>query len=147
MANPCTAYITNKLEKGKEEMELYTHNHLPPHPLPTFCPPLCVLCTPYNHVPVNSTILFKTTWIRWVHVCSAVTCQLHFGQNDQDLLLTTVVTLGWNGHWSKSQHKKFTLERKILLLPPPGLEPEPSDIYRSINIYAFKFTRIGRFNV
>ena len=34
----------------------------------------------------------------------------------------TAVTRGWNGYWSKSQHRKLTLEKKILPLLP-GLEP------------------------
>ena len=57
-----------------------------------------------------------------VHVCLAVTCQLHFWQNDRDLLRATAVTRGWNGYRNKSQHRKLTLEKKIL--PPllPGLE-------------------------
>ena len=56
-------------------------------------------------------------------VCLAVTCHLHFRQNDRDLLRATVVTRGWNGYRNKSQHRKSTLEKKIL--PPllPGLEP------------------------
>ena len=37
-----------------------------------------------------------------VHVCLAVTCHLHFLQNDQDLLHATAVTLWWNGYWNKS---------------------------------------------
>ena len=34
-----------------------------------------------------------------VHVCLAVTCHLHFWQNDSDLLRTTAVTWGWNKYW------------------------------------------------
>ena len=68
-----------------------------------------VLCTPYNHAPVYSVILFE------VHVCSAVTCYLHFWQNGQDLLCVTAVTQGWNGSWM-SQHRKFILGERILLL-------------------------------
>ena len=49
-----------------------------------------------------------------VHVCLAVTCHLHFWQNDRDLLCTTVVTQGWNWCRNKSQHRKLTLEKKIL---------------------------------
>ena len=63
-----------------------------------------------------------------VPACLAVTCHLHFWQNDQDLLRATAVTRGWNGYRSKRQHRKLTPEKKIL---PPllrGLEPP---IFRS----------------
>ena len=55
-------------------------------------------------------------------MCLAVTCHLHFWRNDQDLLRATAVTRGWNAYRNKSQHRKLTLEKKIL--PPllPGLE-------------------------
>ena len=59
-----------------------------------------------------------------VYVCLAVTCHLHFWQNDRDLLRATAVTRGWKGYRNKSrQHRKSTLEKKIL--PPllPGLKP------------------------
>ena len=46
--------------------------------------------------------------------CLAVTCHLHFWQNDQDHLRATVVTRGWNGHRSEGQQRKLTLEKKIL---------------------------------
>ena len=36
--------------------------------------------------------------IHKVYVCLAVTCHLHFWQNDPDLLHATVVTQGWNGY-------------------------------------------------
>ena len=78
-----------------------------------------VLCTPYNHAPCH----FMQSHIRKVYVCLAVTCHLHFWQNDRDLLRATAVTLGWNGYRNKSQHRKSTLEKKIL---PPllrGFEP------------------------
>ena len=71
-----------------------------------------VLCTPYNHAPCH----FMQSHIRKVYVCLAVTCHLHFQQNDRDLLHATVVTQGWNGYWNKSQQRKSTLEKKIL--PP-----------------------------
>ena len=59
-----------------------------------------------------------------MHVCSAVTCQLHFWQNDWDLLCATAVTWGWNGYRNKSQHKKLTQKKNIL--PPllPGHKPK-----------------------
>ena len=71
-----------------------------------------VLCTPYNHAPCH----FMQSHIRKVYVCLAVTCYLHFWQNDWDLLRATAVTLGWNRYQNKSQHRKSTLEKKIL--PP-----------------------------
>ena len=78
-----------------------------------------VLCTPYNHAPCH----FMQSHIRKVYACLAVTCHLHFWQNDRVLLHATAVTWGWNGYPNKSQHRKSTLEKKIL--PPflQGFEP------------------------
>ena len=58
-----------------------------------------------------------------MYACLAVTCHLHFWQNDQDLLRATVVTQGWNGYRNKSQHRKSTLEKKILPPFQQGFEP------------------------
>ena len=78
-----------------------------------------VLCTPYNHAPCN----FMPSHIHKVYACLAVTCHLHFWQNDRDDLRATAVTRGWNGYRNKSQHIKFSPEKKIL--PPllQGFEP------------------------
>ena len=59
--------------------------------------------------------------IRRVHVLLflAVTCHLHFRQNDRDLSRATAVTRGWNGYRNKSQHRKLTLEKnkiKIIII-------------------------------
>ena len=62
--------------------------------------------------------------IRKVYACLAVTCHLHFWQNDRDFLRATVVTRGWNGYRNKSQHRKSTLEKKILPPFQQGFEPE-----------------------
>ena len=75
--------------------------------------PSQVLCTPYKHAPCH----FKQSHIRKVYACLAVTCHLHFWQNDRDLLRATAVTRGWNGYRNKSQYRKSTMEKKIL--PPP----------------------------
>ena len=50
-----------------------------------------VLCTPYNHALCH----FMQSHIRKVYACLAVTCHLHFWQNDRDLLRATAVTRGW----------------------------------------------------
>ena len=71
-----------------------------------------VLCTPYNHAPCH----FMQSHIREVYACLAVTCHVHVWQNDRGLLRATAVTRGWNGYRNKSQHRKSTLEKKIL--PP-----------------------------
>ena len=57
-----------------------------------------VLCTPYNHAPCH----FMQSHIHKVYACLVVACQLHFWQNDQDLLCPTAVTWGWNGYRNKS---------------------------------------------
>ena len=78
-----------------------------------------VLCTPYNHAPCH----FMQSHIRKVYACLSVNCHLHFWQNDRGLLRATAVTRWWNGYRNKSQHRKLTLEKKIL--PPllQGFEP------------------------
>ena len=58
-----------------------------------------------------------------MYACLAVTCHLHFWQNDRDFLRATVVTRGWNGYRNKSQHRKPTLEKKILPPFQQGFEP------------------------
>ena len=82
-------------------------------------PSRLVLCTRFNHASCH----FMQSYIRKVYACLAVTCHLHFWQNDRDLLRATAVTRGWNGYRNKSQHRKSTLEKKIL--PPllQGFEP------------------------
>ena len=49
-----------------------------------------VLCTQYNHAPCH----FMQSYIRKVYACLAVTCHLHFWQNDRGLLRATAVTRG-----------------------------------------------------
>ena len=78
-----------------------------------------VLYTPYNHAPCH----FMQNHIRKVYACSAVTCHLHFWQNDRDLLRATAVTRGWNGYQNKSQYRKSTLKKKILPPLKQGFEP------------------------
>ena len=78
-----------------------------------------VLCKPYNH----ALCYFMQSHLRKVYACLAVTCHLHFWQNDRDLLRATAVTRGWNGYRNKSQHRKSTLEKKILPPLQQGFEP------------------------
>ena len=78
-----------------------------------------VMCTPYNQAPCH----FMQSHICKVYACLAVTCHLHFWQNDQDLLHATAVTWWWNGYWNKSQHRKLTLENKIIPPLQQGFEP------------------------
>ena len=60
----------------------------------------------------------------------AVSCHLHFWQNDQDLLRATAVTRGSNEYRNKpeSAQKKLTLEKKILRQLMQGLEPGTFDL-------------------
>ena len=44
----------------------------------------------------NAEARFNKSHIRKVYACLAVTCHLHFWQNDRDFLRATVVTRGWN---------------------------------------------------
>ena len=75
-------------------------------------PSQCKFCV--YHTTMHHVTSCKATYVKCMHVL-AVTCHPHFWQNDRDLLCATVVTQGWNGYWNKSQHRKSTLEKKILL--------------------------------
>ena len=50
----------------------------------------------------------------------AATSHLHLWQNDQALLRASAaaVTRGWNRYRNKSQHRKLTLEKNVLLPKP-----------------------------
>ena len=71
----------------------------------------------------NAEARFNKIHIRKGYACLAATCHLHFWQNDRDFLRATVVTRGWNGYRNKSQHRKSTLEKKILPPFQQGFEP------------------------
>ena len=72
-------------------------------------PQHCVLCIPYNHAACR----FMQSHIHKIHACLAVTCHLHFWQNDN--LLCASAAMGWNGYQNMSRQRKLTLEKKPLL--------------------------------
>ena len=81
-----------------------------------------VLCTAYNHASCH----FMQSHIRKVYVCLAVTCHLHFWQNDLELLCATAVpTRGWNGYRNKSAQKVDPGEKKISRRSCRDLNPRP----------------------
>ena len=59
----------------------------------------------YHRLPPCTSLQchFMQSHILRVHVCSAVTCHLHFWQNDREYFHSTAVTQGWNGYQNKSQ--------------------------------------------
>ena len=78
---------------------------------------------------------FMQSHIRRVYTCLAVTCHPHFSVAERSGSFTCYCGNtggGWgggvgDGYRNKNQHRKLTLEKKIL--PPilPGLEPETFD--------------------
>ena len=76
----------------------------------------CHLSTCSVYTINQFTSLYSKPHAYRVHVWLAVTCHLHFWQNDQDLLHAAVVTPGWNRYGNESQHKELTQEKKILPL-------------------------------
>ena len=72
---------------------------------------------------------FMQSHIRRVHVSSAVTCHLHFWQNDREYFHSIAVTQGWNGYRNKSQHRMLTLNKKIL--PPLCQDSNQQRVMRS----------------
>ena len=82
-------------------------------------PSQCILCTPYNYAPCH----FMQRHLRKMYVCLAATSHLRFWLTNQGLLHATAVTWGWNRYQNKSQHRKLTLEKKILPPLMQGFEP------------------------
>ena len=76
-----------------------------------------------HHTTVHHVTSCKATYDGKVYACSAATCPLHFWQNDRDFLRATAVTREWNGYRNKIQHRKSTLEKKILLPLLQGFDP------------------------
>ena len=100
-----------------------------------------VLCTLYNHAPIYSVTSSKATYVRCMSCVAS--CNLCFWQNGRDLLCATAVTLEWYGYRNKSQHRKLTLEKKIL--PPllPGLEPATSRSRARLKLLSYPRSPVG----
>ena len=82
-----------------------------------------VLCTPYNHAPCH----FLQSHMRKVYACLAVTCHLHFWQNDRGLLRATAVTREWNGYRNESAQKVDPGEEKFSRRSCRDSNPRPFD--------------------
>ena len=76
-----------------------------------------VLCTPYNHAPCH----FMQSHIRKVYACLAVTCHLHFWQNDRDLLRATAVTRGFERIPKLESAQKVELGEENSPAAPAGI--------------------------
>ena len=76
----------------------------------------CVSVFFVHHVP-HLVTLCKARHVEFV--CLAVTCHLHFWQNDWDLLDAPAVARGWSRYQNNSQHRKLSMEKKTL---PPLLQ-------------------------
>ena len=70
--------------------------------------------------------------IRKVYACLAVTCHLHFWQNDRDFLRATVVTRGWNGYrdtesrpWRRKFSRRSSRDSKEFGALTTELSPPP----------------------
>ena len=59
--------------------------------------------------------------IHKVYACLAVTCHLHFWQNDRDLLSATVVTQAWNGYRNKESAQKVDPGEENYPTAPAGI--------------------------
>ena len=63
--------------------------------------------------PCTMSCHFRQNNILRVHACLAVTCHLHFRQNDGDLLRATAVTRGWNWYRNKSHAEGWPWRRNL----------------------------------
>ena len=92
----------------------------------------------------NAEARFNKSHIRKVYACLAVTCHLHFWQNDRGLLRATAVTRGWNGYRNESAQKvdpgeetspaaPAGIRTRDLSITSPALQPlsYPRPIYQA----------------
>ena len=83
-----------------------------------------VLCTPYNHAPCH----FMQSHIRKVYACLAVTCHLHFWQNDRGLLRATVrLKVLYRKLYNDTEPNQMLIMHYIShsIPPPPSPPPHP----------------------
>ena len=71
----------------------------------------------YTIQPCTMSCYFTQSHICRMHVCLALTCHLHFWQNDWDFSCATVVTWGRNWCWNKSQRRNLTAEETSFATP------------------------------
>ena len=57
----------------------------------------------YTIQPCSMSRHFTQSQLRRVHACLAVTCHLHFWQNDRECLRATAVTRCWKGYRIRAQ--------------------------------------------
>ena len=81
----------------------------------------CLLTTNYLYDDHEKTTCLLTT--NKLPICWPQTNYLFANLFATCLLRATVVSWGWNGYQSESQHRKLTLEKKFLLLLLQGFEP------------------------
>ena len=62
----------------------------------------CHVDATYTIQPCSMSRHFTQSQSRRVQACLAVTCHLHFWQNDRECLRATAVTRGWKGYRNKS---------------------------------------------
>ena len=88
----------------------------------------CYLCASFLYTIQPCTSLqchFIQRHIGMVHACLAVTCHLYFWWNNWDLLGATGVTRVEYRNKTKSQHWRWTLEKKISCCSCRDLNPGP----------------------
>ena len=78
-----------------------------------------------HHSTMHYVTSCKLSHIRKVYACLAVTCHLHFWQNDRGLLRATAVTRRWNGYRNQSQHKSWPWRRKFSRRSCRDSNPQP----------------------
>ena len=88
---------------------------------------------PHTTMHHATSLYSKPRSLRRAYACLALTRPLHFWQNDRNVLIfiflffiflhTTAVTRRWDRYRNKSQHRKLTLEKKILPPLQQGFKP------------------------
>ena len=95
-----------------------------------------VLNIPFNHAPNRLQCHFIQSHIGRVYECSAVTCHLHFWQNDQDLLSATAVTQGGTDTEIKVSKESWPWRRKFSCHSCQDSNPGPFDHESNTNHWA-----------
>ena len=76
-----------------------------------------------------------------VYACLAVTCHLHFWQNDRDLSRAIAVTRGWNGYLNYFYRGRVTyaLRAPITIIVAKKDKYMPCCVYRGRGVMSSKY--------